>query len=107
MTDAGYIFLACLFVALAIVVRLLWRHDAAWIAKDLHGGDLRAFAQVANGKHYGVGRDRLLRLSRRGFVSEDPWGGCRMTLKGRYAALLLRTRAASAREAAPIDRSRR
>ena len=33
--TTGYVVLACLFVALAIVVRLVWQHDGAWIAKDL------------------------------------------------------------------------
>jgi hypothetical protein len=85
MVDAGYVFVACLFIVLAIIVHLVRRYDKAWIAKDLHRGDLQALAAVANGKRFGVARDRFVRLARRGFAAEDAWGGCRITLKGRYA----------------------
>ena len=90
MTDAGYVLLASLFIALAIATRFFVRHDPDWAARDLQSGDLQTLAAVANGKHFGVGRKQMLRLSRRGFVSEDAWGGCRITLKGRYAAYLSR-----------------
>ena len=92
MTDAEYVLLASLFIALAIAIRFFVRHDAEWVARDLQSADLQALAAVAGGKQFGVGRKQMFRLSRRGFVSEDVWGGCRITLKGRYAAYLARGR---------------
>lgn len=107
MISAGYVLLACFFVALAIVVGSLRRYNVNWIAKDLRLDDLQALARVANGKkRFGVGRDRLCRLSKRGFAAEDNWGGCRITLKGRYAAFLLRSQSALIRDGQPIDASR-
>lgn len=105
MQNAGYVFLACLFIVLAIVVRLRWRYNVAWITKNLQLLDLRVLGEVANGKRFGVGRDRLMRLSKRGYVISDSWGGCRITLKGRYAAFLLRSRAVPARRAGPSEGS--
>lgn len=105
MPNAGYVFLACLFVVLAIILRLLWRHNTAWISKDLERLDLRVLSEVAKGRRFGVGRDRLTRLTRRGFTAKDKWGGCRVTLRGRYAAFIMRTQAASAHNTRPSDRS--
>lgn len=106
MISAEYVLLACFFVALAIVVGSLRRYNMNWIAKDLRLDDLQALARVANGKkRFGVGRDKLYRLSKRGFAAEDSWGGCRITLKGRYAAFLLRGQPPLLRDDQPTDGS--
>ena len=63
---------------------LLRRYDWTWTKKGLHRGDLQALGEIiASRKRYGVGRDRILRLTQRGFAVQDGWGGCRATLKGR------------------------
>jgi hypothetical protein len=91
--DPGYVVLACVFIMFAIAVHLLRRCNRGWMTKNLHRGDLHALADVAGGKQFGLQRDRLVRLCRRGFAIENAWGGCRATLKGHYAAFLLRVRA--------------
>ena len=91
--NSGSVFLACFFVFLATVILLLRRYGWTWTKKGLHRGDLQALGEIiANRKRYGVGRDRILRLTQRGFAVQDGWGGCRATLKGRYAALVSLTR---------------
>jgi hypothetical protein len=93
MATAGYVVLASLFVVAAIVLRLLWRYDAQWVTRGLQLVDLRILGEIAGGKRFGVARDRLLRLTARGYATNDKWGGCRITLKGRYADLVFRSRA--------------
>jgi hypothetical protein len=105
MTSTAYVLLASACILLAIMVRLLVRHDAVWLTKNLRSGDLQALAKVAGGNHFGVGRDRLIRLTARGFACEDRWGGCRLTLKGRYAAFLMRVRGLPGRDPARRDRA--
>ena len=94
MANAAYIIIASGFIAIAIVVHLLRRYDVDWIIKSLQPLDLRVLGEIAEGKRFGVGRDRFVRLSSRGFIANDQWGGCRITLKGRYADLVLGARAA-------------
>jgi hypothetical protein len=103
--PAGYVLLACIFVVLAIVIHLLRRYNTAWIGRDLQRPDLRVLGDVAEGKRFGVARDRLDRLSRRGFAANDKWGGCRITLKGRYAAFIVRTRSIGIHDAGLSDGS--
>lgn len=90
MSTAGYIFVASLFIAAATAIRLLRRYDVNWIAQDLQRIDLRVLGEIADGKRFGVGRDRRHRLSKRGFAIDERFGGCRITLKGRYAAFIIR-----------------
>jgi hypothetical protein len=84
---------ACLLVGLAVVIQLARRYDPKWVAKDLRHLDLRVLAEIADGQRFGVAPDRLARLSKRGFTVDEPWGGCRITGKGRYAVFVLRCRA--------------
>ena len=105
MANTMLVLLACHFVTLAILVGLVRRYDVKWIAKDLQLLDLRVLGEVANGKRFGVGRDRLLRLSKRGFTVDERWGGCRITLKGQYAVFILRARAAVIHDTGPSGSS--
>jgi hypothetical protein len=103
VVPAGYVFLASLLIAMAIVIRLLLRYDTKWAGENLQRPDLRSLCEIADGRRFGVGRDRLLRLSKRGFTVEDSWGGCRVTMKGRYAVLLVRARVTFFRDADPTN----
>jgi hypothetical protein len=94
MPDVIVDLVACLLVGLAVAIQLGRRYDPNWAAKDLRHLDVRVLAEIAGGRRFGVAPDRLARLSKREFIVEEPWGGCRITPKGRYAVFVVRCRAA-------------
>jgi len=94
MPDVIVDLVACLLVGLAVAIQLGRRYDPNWAAKDLRHLDVRVLAEIAGGRRFGVAPDRLARLCGRGFTVAEPWGGCRITPKGRYAVFVLRCRAA-------------
>lgn len=87
MIEAGYVYLACGFVLLAIVVNILLRFDAqAWLARGLRRGDLYSLCDVASGlRPDGLTQDQARRLQARGMVRPYDNGNFRATLKGRMA----------------------
>ena len=103
MANAAYVFFAGSLIAFAIMVHLLWRYDLPWISRNLQPPDLRALQEIAEGKRFGVGRNRLTRLASRGFAVDDKRGGCRITLKGRYASFRLRVRGVKSHDQDPSD----
>jgi hypothetical protein len=87
--ETGYLFLACGFVFLAIVINLAIKFDPqAWIGRGLRRGDLYSLVDVASGlRPNGLTRDQAERLVARGMVR--PRGGnFRTTMKGRTALLI-------------------
>jgi hypothetical protein len=89
MIEIGYVYLACGFVFLAIIVNLAIKFDAqAWIARDLRRGDLYSLVDVASGlRPDGLTRDQAHRLMARGMV-RTYGGNFRATMKGRLALYL-------------------
>jgi hypothetical protein len=86
MIEIGYLYLACGFVLLAIIVNLAIRFDPqGWTTRDLKRGDLYALVDVASGlRPDGLTRDQAHRLMARGLV-RSRGGNFRATLKGRLA----------------------
>jgi len=64
MIESEYVYLACGFVLLAIIVNLAIRFDAQnWITRGLRRGDLYALVDVASGlRPDGLTRDQAVRL---------------------------------------------
>jgi hypothetical protein len=92
MIEIGYVYLACGFVLLAIIVNLAIRFDAeAWMARDLKRGDLYSLVDVASGlRPDGLTREQAHRLIARGLV-RSRGGNFRATLKGRLALRVRQT----------------
>lgn len=93
MHTVGYVYLACGFVFLAIVIKVLLKLDAqAWVAKGLRRGDLYSLYDVASGlRPDGLTRDQARRLQARGMVRGYGNGNFRATIKGRMALLIRQT----------------
>jgi|HubBroStandDraft_1064217.scaffolds.fasta_scaffold1072720_1 hypothetical protein len=89
MIEIGYVYLACGFVLLAIIINLAIKFDAqAWITRDLRRGDLYSLVDVASGlRPDGLTRDQAHRLMARGLV-RNYGGNFRATVKGRLALRL-------------------
>ena len=89
MIETVYVYLACGFVLLAIIVNLAVRFDAqAWTSRGLRRGDLHSLVDVASGlRPDGLTQDQAVRLTSRGMVRT--YGGTfRATMKGRLALLI-------------------
>ena len=89
MIASGWVYLACGFVLLAIIVNLALRFDArTWLTRDLKRGDLYSLVEVASGvRPDGLTRDQANRLMARGMVRARG-GNFRATMKGRLALLV-------------------
>jgi hypothetical protein len=94
--DSGYLLIACGLVALAIAVSL-WQNTEAlppaldvrsWLTSGLYRGDFQALSMAARGHVFDLDPDQLRRLSARGFVRQNLFGGNNVTLKGRAALAL-------------------
>jgi len=102
--DSGYLLIACGFVGLAIALSFWQNADALrrafdmrdWATRGLSRGDLNALAVAARGHVFDLEPDQFGRLSARGFVRKNVFGGVGVTLKGR-SALAVRTIAGSGR----------
>jgi hypothetical protein len=67
-------------------------HVDTWLRQgvaDLQPGDLLALTDSDKSRYANLVLDRLVLLHHRGFFAEDYWGGGRITLKGRFAALMV------------------
>ncbi len=66
MIEIGYVYLACGFVLLAIIINVAIKFDAqTWISRDLSRGDLYSLVDVASGlRPDGLSRDQANRLWR-------------------------------------------
>jgi hypothetical protein len=89
MIETGYVYLACGFVLLAIIVNLAIKFGAqTWITRGLRRGDLYSLVDVASGlRPDGLTRDQANRLVARGMVRAHG-GNFRATMKGRLALLI-------------------
>jgi hypothetical protein len=92
MIEIGYVYLACGFVLLAIIVNLAIKFDAqAWMGRGLKRGDLYSLVDVATGlRPDGLTHDQARRLMARGLVRNRD-GNFRATLKGRLALRVRQT----------------
>lgn len=91
MIEIGYVYLACGFVLLAIMINLAIKFDAqTWLTRDLRPGDLYSLVDVASGlRPDGLTRDQADRLIARGVVRAYG-ANFRATMKGRLALLIRR-----------------
>jgi hypothetical protein len=89
LIETGYVYLACGFVLLAIIINLAIKFAAKdWITRELRRGDLYSLVDVASGlRPDGLRRDQANRLMARGMV-RSCGGNFRVTMKGRLALLI-------------------
>jgi hypothetical protein len=88
VVETEYVYLACGFVLLAIIINLAIRFAGKdWIDRELKRGDLRSLVDVASGlRPDGLRPDQANRLMARGMVRVRSYGGhFRVTMKGRLA----------------------
>jgi hypothetical protein len=86
MIEPGYVYLACGFVLLAVIINLAIKfHAQTWITRDLRRGDLYSLVDIASGlRPDGLTHDQADRLMARGMVRAYG-GNFRATMKGRLA----------------------
>ncbi len=93
MIETAYVYLACGFVLLAIIINLAIKlaikfGAETWITRNLRRGDLYSLVEIAAGlRPDGLRRDQAHRLMARGMV-RTYGGNFRATMKGRLAILM-------------------